>query len=119
MYITHSLIPHSMGRLTSRHTDMSGFGAQQHVPATTPANSKNIPDEWVYEGELLEKGYSFNTNARYRTTRVFTQQSTDFEFINENQRLSGKSDAIETYIRNAGLTGASQSYSENIIDVFA
>jgi len=118
MYVTHSLVPHSTGRLPAKRADTLIFSDQLQVPSTPLSNTKNIPDEWVYEGELLEKGYSSDTNSRYRTHRVFTQHRSYSEFINENQPMSGKRDAIEMYIRNAELNGANHPVYEHVLDVY-
>jgi len=118
MYISHSLIPITAGRGPVRQTVTltSGDRWQEN---TTASSRRNTPDGHIYEGELVAKGFSFDTISSNRAKRLFTQQSDYSRFMDGNRLSSGKPDAIEAYASNARLTGTNLSVYENILDVYA
>ena len=112
-------MPYTTGRLPARQGGTLIPGNHRQGKSTSLSGSKDIPDERVYEGELLGKRFSFDPHSDDRANRLFTQQAGYSGFQSEDHPSSGRMDAIEIYTDYAGLTGADLPVFKNVLDVYA
>ena len=116
MHVHRSLVPYAIGRYASRRTGSLSHSTNRPKSSTSLSNSGDQLDEHVYEGELVGKSQSYSSAASGSSYRCYTQHA--YQSQEGDTPFLSATDAIRTYLNNAGYTGINHSAFENTLDIY-